>query len=122
MKDGCAASGSKCRICSIRTRETSPLCDIPRRTARRPPAMSRRLSAGLVLLFCGVLLWYGLTGPLYRTEGLRALVAAEMLRRGDVVVPTCCGEPLLTKPPLGYVAVVAASLPAGSVRPWTARL
>src|SRR5260370_40815348 len=84
--------------------------------------MSRRLSAGVLIVFCGVLFFHGLTGPLYRTEGLRALVASEMLRRGDPIVPTACGEPLLTKPPLGYVGVVLASLPLGSVRPWTARL
>jgi 4-amino-4-deoxy-L-arabinose transferase-like glycosyltransferase len=77
----------------------------------------------LLLPFCGVLFFHGLnSGPLLKTEGLRALVAAEMLHGGDWLVPSLCGEPLLTKPPLGPVAVAAASWPIGEVRPWSARL
>src|SRR5262249_43180794 len=60
--------------------------------------------------------------PFYRTEGLRALVAAEMLRSGDWVVPRLYGRPLLTKPPGMYVAIAAVSWPFGEVREWTARL
>jgi 4-amino-4-deoxy-L-arabinose transferase-like glycosyltransferase len=81
------------------------------------------MSRLLLAAWCGLLLVYGLTaGPLYKTEGLRALVAAEMLRSGDWLVPRLCGEPLLTKPPLGYAALAAVSAPFGDVRPWTARL
>ena len=77
----------------------------------------------MLTLTCGLLFFQGLAaGPLYKTEGLRALVAAEMLRDHHWLVPTLCGEPLLTKPPLGYLAIVLASLPVGSVQPWTARL
>src|SRR5262245_34529632 len=81
------------------------------------------MSRLLVAAWCGLLLVYGLTaGPLYKTEGLRALVAAEMLHSGDWLVPRLCGEPLLTKPPLGYATIAAVSAPFGGVRPWTARL
>jgi 4-amino-4-deoxy-L-arabinose transferase-like glycosyltransferase len=85
--------------------------------------MSRWLACTLLASSCGLLFFHGLAaGPLYKTEGLRALVAAEMLRDGHWLVPTLCGEPLLTKPPLGYLAIVLASLPFGAVHPWTARL
>ncbi len=85
--------------------------------------MSRHLAWTLLALGCGLLFFHGLAaGPLFKTEGLRALVAAEMLRDGHWLVPTLCGEPLLTKPPLGYLAIVLASLPVGAVHPWTARL
>ena len=57
-----------------------------------------------------------------RTEGLRAIVAAEMLHSGDWLVPRLYGEPLLTKPPGHYVAIATVSWPVGEVREWTARL
>ncbi|MBI1918451.1 MAG: glycosyltransferase family 39 protein [Planctomycetes bacterium] len=99
----------------------------------RSPPLTRRWSGGtacspcsplLPLAFaCGLLFFVGLwTGPFYRTEGLRALVAAEMLRSGDWIMPTLYGQPLLTKPPGMYIAIAAASWPFGSVREWTARL
>jgi 4-amino-4-deoxy-L-arabinose transferase-like glycosyltransferase len=76
-----------------------------------------------LLLLCGVLFFYGLNaGELYQTEGLRALVASEMLRGGNWVVPTLFGEPLLTKPPGMYVAIALASRPFGGVSAVTARL
>src|SRR5262249_11366894 len=76
-----------------------------------------------LVVACGLLFFVGLsTGPFYRTEGLRALVAAEMLRSGDWVVPRLYGRPLLTKPPGMSVAIAAVSWPFGEVREWTARL
>jgi 4-amino-4-deoxy-L-arabinose transferase-like glycosyltransferase len=78
-----------------------------------------------VLLFglCAALFLYGLNaGQLYRTEGLRAILAAELLRSGNWVVPTLYGEPLLTKPPGMYAAIALASWPAGRVSEVTARL
>ncbi len=98
---------------------------------RRPPALVarsgrlwRRVGAALLLLMlCGMLFFYGLnTGELYQTEGLRAILAAEMLRSGNWIVPTLYGEPLLTKPPGMYAAIALASWPAGSVSAATARL
>ena len=79
---------------------------------------------GLCLfVYCLILFTYGLnSGPFYRTEGLRAIVAAEMLRSGDWLVPRLYGEPLLTKPPGHYAAIALISLPFGEVREWTARL
>jgi 4-amino-4-deoxy-L-arabinose transferase-like glycosyltransferase len=72
---------------------------------------------------CGVLFFYGLgLGELWGTESLRAVVAAEMLRTGDWIVPCQYGEPLLTKPPGMYLAIVLCSLPFGQVTEWTARL
>src|SRR5436190_13998203 len=77
----------------------------------------------VLLILCSFLFFYGLTtGELYRTEGLRALVAAEFLRSGNWIVPVLCGQPLLTKPPGMYAAIALASWPAGSVHEWTARL
>src|SRR5262245_12052188 len=77
------------------------------------------LLAGL----CGVLFFYGLNaGDLYRTENLRAIIAAEFLRSGDWIVPRLYGEPLLTKPPGMYAAIALVSLPFGQVHEWTARL
>jgi 4-amino-4-deoxy-L-arabinose transferase-like glycosyltransferase len=66
---------------------------------------------------------YGLNqGELYRTESLRAILAAEMLRSGNWVVPKLYGEPFLSKPPGMYVAITLASWPQGAVTPATARL
>ena len=69
------------------------------------------------------LFFYGLSaGELYRTENLRAIIAAEFLRSGDWIVPRLYGEPLFTKPPGMYAAIAAASWPFGGVTEWTARL
>jgi 4-amino-4-deoxy-L-arabinose transferase-like glycosyltransferase len=76
-----------------------------------------------VLLLCGGLFFYGLNaGELYQTESLRAIVAAEMLRSGNWIVPSLYGEPLLTKPPGMYAAIAAASWPFGRVTAVSARL
>jgi len=62
------------------------------------------------------------SGDLWRTENLRALIAAEFLRSGDWIVPRLYGEPYLTKPPGMYAAIALASWPMGEVRTWSARL
>ncbi|HEV2947466.1 MAG TPA: glycosyltransferase family 39 protein [Gemmataceae bacterium] len=73
--------------------------------------------------YCVWLFFYGLPrGELYRTESLRAIIAAEFLRSGNWIVPTLYGEPLFTKPPGMYAAIALASLPAGGVSESTARL
>jgi 4-amino-4-deoxy-L-arabinose transferase-like glycosyltransferase len=73
--------------------------------------------------YCGWLFFYGLTeGEFYRTESLRAIIAAEFLRSGNWIVPTLYGEPLFTKPPGMYAAIALASWPFGQVQEWTARL
>jgi 4-amino-4-deoxy-L-arabinose transferase-like glycosyltransferase len=72
---------------------------------------------------CLFLFFYGLSaGELYRTENLRAIIAAEFLRSGDWIVPRLYGEPLFTKPPGTYAAIALASWPFGGVTEWTARL
>ncbi len=77
----------------------------------------------LLTSWCGVLFFVGLwVGDLWRTEGLRALVAGEMLRSGDWIVPRVDGQPLFTKPPGMYIAIVLCSLPFGGVTAATARL
>jgi len=43
-----------------------------------------------------------------RTEGLRIAIAHEMASEGHWVVPTLWGEPILTKPPAFYWALMAA--------------
>ncbi|MFN4258858.1 MAG: ArnT family glycosyltransferase [Gemmataceae bacterium] len=82
-----------------------------------------RFDVFLLLLVCGYLFFFGLnTGELYRTETLRAILAEEMLRGGNWIVPTLYGEPWLTKPPGMYVAIAVCSWPLGEVREWSARL
>ena len=77
----------------------------------------------LLMVWCALLFFVGLgSGELYRNEGLRALVARELLRGGHWAVPTLHGEPLLTKPPGMSAAIALASLPAGRVSPASARL
>src|SRR6516225_2905284 len=72
---------------------------------------------------CLFLFFYGLSaGELYRTENLRAIIAAEFLRSGDWIVPRLYDEPLFTKPPGMYAAIAAVSWPFGGVSEWTARL
>ena len=77
----------------------------------------------LLIALCGFLFFYGINhGELYRTESLRAIIAAEFLRTGNWVVPTLYGEPLFTKPPGMYIAIALASWPVGQVSEWTSRL
>ena len=97
--------------------------NVPARASRSRPDRRAIVAVLLLLLLCGVLFFHGLkAGELYQTEGLRALVAAEMLRRGDWIVPTVYGEPLLTKPPGMYATIALASCPVGDVTAATARL
>ena len=63
----------------------------------------------IALTAWGVFLFgYGLSGPLYRTESLRAIIGQSALD-GDWLYPTLYGEPFLTKPPGTYVAIGLAS-------------
>lgn len=79
--------------------------------------------AALLLLLCAFLFFYGLsTGELWRTESLRAIIAAECLHNGNWIVPTLYGQPLLTKPPGMYAAIALVSWPFGGVSEATARL
>jgi 4-amino-4-deoxy-L-arabinose transferase-like glycosyltransferase len=82
-----------------------------------PACIAVLLGAALVLFF------YGLgSSELWRTESLRAILAQEMLDSGDWIVPRLYGEPLFTKPPGMYIAIVLCSLPVGHVTEFTARL
>jgi 4-amino-4-deoxy-L-arabinose transferase-like glycosyltransferase len=77
----------------------------------------------LLSSLCIFLFFYGLSaGELYRTENLRAIIAAEFLRSGDWIVPRLYDEPLFTKPPGMYAAIAVVSWPFGGVTEWTARL
>lgn len=77
----------------------------------------------LLATVCGVLFFYGLTGSeLWRTESLRAIIAQEMLTSGDWIVPRLYGEPLFTKPPGMYLAILLCSWPLSQVTEWSARL
>jgi 4-amino-4-deoxy-L-arabinose transferase-like glycosyltransferase len=90
----------------------------PRASPAPPHSAATLLTAGCALLFLP-----GITAhDLYRTENLRALVADEMLRSGNWVVPTLYGQPHLTKPPAAYAAIALASWPFGEVNEFTARL
>ncbi|MCS6977582.1 MAG: glycosyltransferase family 39 protein [Gemmatales bacterium] len=87
------------------------------------PTRSAIVCLLLILAWAAALCWHGLhVGELYRTEALRAIIGAEMLRNGDWIVPRLYGEPLLTKPPGMYAAIAAASWLRGEVVEWTARL
>src|ERR1700681_1220381 len=84
---------------------------------------SRWLAPFLLGFYCLFFFFYGLdTGELYRNETLRAIIAREMLRTGNWLVPTLYGQPLFTKPPGMYVAIALCSWPFGAVTEWTARL
>ena len=86
-------------------------------------ALSPRWRALFLVSWCGFLFFYGLAGPeLWRTENLRAIIAEGMLRSRNWIVPTLYGEPLFTKPPGMYVAIVLCSLPFGRVTELSARL
>ncbi len=77
----------------------------------------------ILVLLCLGLFFHGLSGTeLWRTENLRARIAQEMFAAGDWIVPRLYGEPLFTKPPGMYVAVILCSLPGGQVTEFTARL
>src|SRR5438105_3583818 len=113
--------------------QTSPFTQKagPREEERRlhPSAAWQRLpesrwaAPALLILLSGFLFFYGLNaGELYRTESLRAIIAAEFLRSGNWIVPTLYGEPLFTKPPGMYAAIALASWPFGGVSEWTSRL
>jgi 4-amino-4-deoxy-L-arabinose transferase-like glycosyltransferase len=95
-------------------------------TGSTPSAMSPRPNkaawAGLIVL---VLLLHapGLFAPGYvGEEGRRAMMAAEMLRSGDLLVPHVGGEPYLTKPPLYPWLAALFSKALGGLAPWTVRL
>ena len=56
------------------------------------------------------------------TEDFRARIAAETAERGDWVVPSFYGSPILTKPPLYYAALAGTLRLAGGHGPGEARL
>jgi 4-amino-4-deoxy-L-arabinose transferase-like glycosyltransferase len=61
--------------------------------------------------------------PLRWEEPRRALVASEMIRRGDYVVPRLLGEPYLNKPPMhGWLIVLLSGFDADRVGPLPVRL
>jgi 4-amino-4-deoxy-L-arabinose transferase-like glycosyltransferase len=97
-------------------------------TSKRPfpclACVDRYGGACLLLgVFSFVLFFYRLgAGDFYRTESLRAILAAEFLQGGNWIVPRLYGEPLLTKPPGMYAAIALASWPMGQVTEWSARL
>lgn len=104
---------------------TVPSTPVP--LVRRGPlaALASSSLATIVLLLAVsvALFFYGMTGvELWRTEGLRAVIAQEMLGSGNWIVPRLYGEPLFTKPPGMYVAIVLTSLPFGHVTEFSARL
>jgi 4-amino-4-deoxy-L-arabinose transferase-like glycosyltransferase len=81
-----------------------------------------RLAPLAIGVWCTVLFLYGVTsGPLYRTESLRAIIGAECLR-GNWLYPVLYGDPFLTKPPGHYAAIALCSLPLGQVTAATARM
>jgi 4-amino-4-deoxy-L-arabinose transferase-like glycosyltransferase len=89
------------------------------KTPERYPWLCRLILAA----WCGILFFYGLNaGQLWKTESLRAIIAADYLRTGNWIVPMLYGEPLFTKPPGMYAAIALCSWPVAAVHEWTARL
>lgn len=81
-----------------------------------------RFAPVFVAGWCAFLFLYGVSsGPLYRTESLRAIIGRSCLE-GRWLYPVLYGEPFLTKPPGHYVAIGLCSLPFGEVTAATARL
>lgn len=88
-----------------------------------PATAAVRRDLLILAALCALLFFQGLgAGELYRNEGLRALLARQMLDSGDWIVPTLYGQPIFTKPPGMYWAIALCSLPFGVVTEWTARL
>ena len=77
----------------------------------------------LLLVLVGILSFYGLNaGELYRTESLRAIIAAEFLRSGNWVVPTLVRRAFFFQA-AGHVRRYRAGELAGrGVSEWSARL
>ncbi len=93
---------------------------VPQQTPRDPSPLFCRL---FLVCWCGILFFYGLSASqLWKTESLRAIIAAEYLRSGNWIVPTLYGEPLFTKPPGMYAAIALCSLIFGQVTELSARL
>ncbi len=81
--------------------------------------MKLRLAA--LLVWCALLFGYGLTGAMFRTEGLRGMIAKETLD-GHWLVPYLYGKAFVTKPPGMYIAIALCSMPFGHVTDWAARI
>ena len=82
------------------------------------------LGSALLLALLGALLYFPsfAADELDDEEGRRALPAREMVESGDYVVPTLWGEPYLSKPPLYFWLVAAASTLTDGVNTASTRL
>ncbi|MBL8823592.1 MAG: glycosyltransferase family 39 protein [Planctomycetia bacterium] len=81
------------------------------------------VQCGFLIVWSLLLFVYGIhQGDLYRTEGLRAVLGAEMYRTGDWVIPRLYGESILTKPPMLYWAIALTGQLYGEVTVWATRL
>ncbi len=92
-----------------------------------PASPALRLPAwgwAALALVLGFVYLRGVAGdPLRWEEPRRALVAAEMIRRGDYVVPRLLGEPYLNKPPMhGWLIVLFSGFDARRVGALSVRL
>lgn len=79
----------------------------------------------LLLLVLGMLAMFLELGRMHvytANEGQRAAPPAEMLQRGDFVVPTLNGKPYLAKPPLLYWTIAGMYKVTGKVEPLLARI
>jgi 4-amino-4-deoxy-L-arabinose transferase-like glycosyltransferase len=93
--------------------------DSPRADAQRPP----RVVLILLLVFAVVYLpWLAVEPPIVGLESTRILVAREMVRSGDWIVPTQNGLTYLAKPPFGYWLIAIGSALFGGVGVASARL
>lgn len=73
------------------------------------------LGAIIYLPFLGVPAWDG-------NEPIRVIVAKEMMRTGNWIIPVLHGQPYFAKPPLMNWLIAASGNLFGSVNEWTSRL
>ena len=76
----------------------------------------------LALAGVAVFLELGRMDVVTANEGQRAAPPAEMLRRGDLIIPTLNDRPYLNKPPLLYWAIAGVYVGTGTISELTARI
>jgi len=90
------------------------------------PATPRTRTSRLVLCLTAVfavlyLPWLAVEPPVIGLESTRIMVARDMVRSGDWIVPTQNGATYLAKPPLGYWMIAIGTAPLGGVGILSAR-
>jgi len=97
--------------------------DQPHSSAAPPPRLSRTVEAAFLLSVCGVLFFLGVGRfDFIKTEGLRAIVVAEMLEQPGISMPSVHHRAYLKKPPLYAWCTTLLAQAAGRFDEQIARL